>query len=211
MNDFSIEKAVALRGDTTVPRISPLGRATAISDLIAEQALASERMGRLTDKVATALLDANLFSVLVPEAEGGLGGTGVELFEAAEEIARADGSAGWCMAISNAISGFVCKGAAAKAREEVFGNGPVACWATLLPKATSVEVKGGFRVSGNFAWGSSSSLSRWVLVPARTRGPRWQAMVSRPLAACGGCRYQGRLVGCDGSARNRQHRLFDRR
>jgi len=122
------------------------------------------------------MLNANLFSVLVPEAEGGLGGTGVELFEATEEIARADGSAGWCMAISNAISGFVCKGASAKAREEVFGNGPVACWATLLPKATSVGVKSGFRVSGNFAWGSSSSLSRWVLVPARLEdrdGKQW--------------------------------------
>ena len=122
------------------------------------------------------MLEANLFSVLVPEADGGLGGTGVELFEATEEIARADGSAGWCVAISNAISGFVCKGATAKARKEVFGNGPVACWATLLPKATSVEEKGGFRVSGNFAWGSSSSLSRWVLVPARLEdreGKQW--------------------------------------
>jgi alkylation response protein AidB-like acyl-CoA dehydrogenase len=98
-----------------------------------------------------------------PQADGGLGGTGVELFEATEEIARADGSAGWCMLISNAISTFVHKGATAKALREVFGNGPVACWATLLPKAKSVEVKGGFRVSGNFAWGSSSSLSRWVL------------------------------------------------
>ena len=176
MNDFSTEKAVALNGEMTVVRTIPLDRAKAISDLIAEQALASERMGRLTDKVATALLNANLFSVLVPEAEGGLGGTGVELFEATEEIARADGSAGWCMAISNAISGFVCKGASAKAREEVFGNGPVACWATLLPKATSVGVKSGFRVSGNFAWGSSSSLSRWVLVPARLEdrdGKQW--------------------------------------
>ena len=176
MNDFSTEKAVALSGEMTVVRTTPLDRAKAISDLIAEQALASERMGRLTDKVATALLNANLFSVLVPEAEGGLGGTGVELFEATEEIARADGSAGWCMAISNAISGFVCKGASAKAREEVFGNGPVACWATLLPKATSVGVKSGFRVSGNFAWGSSSSLSRWVLVPARLEdrdGKQW--------------------------------------
>ena len=128
--------------------------------MISEEALASERLGRLTDKVATALLDANLFSILVPEADGGLGGTGVALFEAAEEIARADGSADWCVAICNAISGFVHKGVAAEARLEVFGNGPVACWATLLPKATSVEEKGGFRVSGNFAWGSGSSLSR---------------------------------------------------
>jgi alkylation response protein AidB-like acyl-CoA dehydrogenase len=134
MNDFSTENVVALSGDVTVVRATPLDRAEAISGLIAEEALASERMGRLTDKVATALLDADLFSVLVPKAHGGLGGTGVELFEAAEEIARADGSAGWCVAISNAISAFVCKGAGAKARKEVFGNGPVACWRHCCPR-----------------------------------------------------------------------------
>jgi indole-3-acetate monooxygenase len=175
MNDLTLERPALLSGSTSVPR-SPLERAKAISNLIAEEALASERLGRLTDKVAAALLGANLFSVLVPKTHGGLGGTGVELFEAAEEIARADGSAGWCVAISNAISGFVYKGASAKARKEVFGDGPVACWATLLPKATSVAKKGGFRVSGNFAWGSSSSLSRWVLVPARLEdrdGEQW--------------------------------------
>jgi indole-3-acetate monooxygenase len=176
MNDFNREEAVSLRGNMTVVRTTPFGRAKAISGLIAEEALASEKLGRLTDKVAAALLDANLFSVLVPEADGGLGGTGVELFEAAEEISCADGSAGWCVAVSNAISGFVHKGAAARTRKEVFGNGPVACWATLLPKATSVAEKGGFRVSGNFAWGSSSSLSRWVVVPARLEdrdGQQW--------------------------------------
>jgi alkylation response protein AidB-like acyl-CoA dehydrogenase len=86
------------------------------------------------------------------------------LFEATQEIARADGSAGWNMMISNAVSTFVYNGGDAKARREVFGDGLVACWATLLPKANSVEVPGAYRVSGNFAWGSSSSLSRWVLV-----------------------------------------------
>ena len=154
----------------------PLDRAKAISGLISEEALVSERLGRLTDRTAKALLDANLFSILVPAADGGLGGTGVDLFAAVEEIARADGSAGWCVAISNAISGFVHKGAAAKSRNEVFGNGPVACWVTLLPKAVSVEAKGGFRVSGNFAWGSSSSLARWLMVPAPLKdrnGQQW--------------------------------------
>ena len=109
-------------------------------------------------------------------ADGWFGGTGIDLFEATEEIARADGSAGWNMMISNAVSSFVYNGADAKARREVFGDGPVACWATLLPKANSVEVPGGYRVSGNFAWGSSSSLSRWVLVagPVPDRdGQQW--------------------------------------
>jgi len=156
--------------------VRPLDRAKAISRLISEEALASERLGRLTDSVSAALLEANLFSIVVPEADGGFGGTRVELFEAVEEIARADGSAGWCAAICNGINAFICKGATAEARREVFGDGPVACWATLLPKGNSVEADNGFCVSGNFAWGSGSSLARWVLVPARLKdrdGQQW--------------------------------------
>jgi indole-3-acetate monooxygenase len=154
----------------------PLDRAKAISTLVSAEALASERLGRLTDKVAAALLQANLFSIRLPREEGGLGGSGVELFEATEEIARADGSAGWCMLISNGVSTFVHSGADPRARCEIFGNGPVACWATLLPKAKSVETEGGFRVSGDFAWGSSSSFSRWVFVAepiADRAGQQW--------------------------------------
>jgi len=164
MNSRFDKDKVAVGGQMTAACARALDRAKAISQLISAEALASERLGRLTDKVAAALLDANLFSIRLPLADGGLGGTGVDLFEATEEIARADGSAGWNMLISNAVSTFVHTGASAKARSEVFGNDPVACWATLLPKAKSVEVAGGFRVSGNFSWGSSSSLARWVLV-----------------------------------------------
>ena len=109
MNDSFGRHTIAVGGEMAVADTRPLGRARAISGLISEEALASERLGRLTDKVAAALLDANLLSILVPRADGGLGGTGVELFEAAEEIARADGSAGWCVAISNVVSGFVHK------------------------------------------------------------------------------------------------------
>ena len=114
MNDFAAGQAVSPGRKTSTVRASPLDRAKAISGLVSEEALASERLGRLTDNVAAALLDANLFSIHVPEAAGGLGGTGVELFEAVEEIARADGSAGWCVAICNAITSFVHNGAAAK-------------------------------------------------------------------------------------------------
>ena len=167
-------RLVSLGGQPSMVSPSPLDRAKAIRGLVSEEALAGERLGRLTDRVAAAMLGASLFSVRLPLADGGLGGTGVDLFEATEEIARADGSAGWCMLISNAVGTFVHIGADPEARCEIFGNGPVACWATLLPKAKSVEVKGGFRVSGNFSWGSSSSLSRWVMVaePIADRGDR---------------------------------------
>ncbi len=167
MGNHNGAHAVATVSEMTILHDSPLSRARAISTLISEEALASERLGRLTDNVAAALLDANLHSIRLSQADGGLGGTGKDLFEAAEEIARADGSAGWCMAICNAVNTFVYKGVPAKARTEVFGNGPAACWATLLPKATSVEEQGGFCVAGHFSYGSSSSFSRWVMVPAR--------------------------------------------
>src|SRR6516165_9905563 len=176
MNIFSGDHTVATDCEAVSAHSCPLDRAKAISGLISEQALASERLGRLTDKVAAALLDANLFSIRLRREDGGLGGTGVDLFEATEEIAHADGSAGWCMLISNAVSTFVHSGADPRARCEIFDNGPVACWATLLPKAKSVETDGGFRVSGNFAGGSSSSFSRWVFVaePIADRdGQQW--------------------------------------
>ena len=135
---------LAMCRSTDVNYVRPLDRAKSISGLVSGEALAGERLGRLTDKVATAMLDANLFSIRLPHSDGGLAGTGVELFEATEEIARADGSAGWCMLISNAVGTFVHIGADPKARCEIFGHGPVACWATLLPKAKSVEVEGAF-------------------------------------------------------------------
>jgi len=166
MNIFASDHAAATGCKVTSAHFSPLDRAKEISGLISEEALASERLGRLTDQVAAALLDANLFSIRLPRDGGGLGGTGVDLFEATEEIARADGSAGWCVLISNTANTFVHTGTGIAAHREVFGHGPVACCGSLLPKATSVETDGGFRVSGNFSWGSSSSLSRWVGVAA---------------------------------------------
>ena len=62
--------AVAVGGPMTVACGRPLDRAKAISGLVSDEALASERLGRLTDKVAAALLDANLFSIRLPQAGG---------------------------------------------------------------------------------------------------------------------------------------------
>jgi len=79
MPDFSDARAFVMDGEITVADDSPLHRARAISRLIDEEALASERLGRLTDRVAAALLEANLCSIRVPQADGGLGGTCVDL------------------------------------------------------------------------------------------------------------------------------------
>jgi indole-3-acetate monooxygenase len=151
-------------GDVVTSSKSPVERARALNEIIRGEALESERLGRLTDKVAAALLDVNLFSVLVPEADGGLGGGRAEFFETVEEVSRADGSAGWCLSVCSTVNFGIHKAASHAARQEVFGPGPVAVWASLIPSARSTAVNDGYRVSGSFGLGSGSSLARWVLV-----------------------------------------------
>jgi indole-3-acetate monooxygenase len=153
-----------LGNNTDDSTLRPLDRAKAISDLIRDDALGAERLGRLTDRVRTALLEANLFSMLLPEADNGLGCDRAEFFETVEVVARADGSAGWCLSVAGAFSDFINRGGTARAREEVFGFGPVALFGSLTPRARSVAAEGGFRVSGAFNMGSGSATAGWVSV-----------------------------------------------
>jgi indole-3-acetate monooxygenase len=141
-----------------------LERAKALYDLISGEARESELAGRLTDRAAQALQDANLFSMLVARSNGGPEANRAEFFETVETIAKADGSAGWCLSVCATTAFVVSKAASAEVKQEVFGDGPVALWTSLLPRAQSVAVEAGYRVSGRFGWGSGSSLARWVVV-----------------------------------------------
>jgi alkylation response protein AidB-like acyl-CoA dehydrogenase len=153
-----------------------LERARSLAPLVSEEALAAERLGKLTDQVAAAMLKANLFSILVPEAAGGLGGTRVDLFEACEELASADGSAGWCLSVCNAVNYTAYRGLDEDGRAEVFGHGPVACWTALVPNAIWSAEPGGYRVSGKWTYGSGSSYSRWVVVTSSTKDEQGQVI-----------------------------------
>jgi alkylation response protein AidB-like acyl-CoA dehydrogenase len=141
-----------------------LERAKALYDLISAEAREAELAGRLTDRTARALLDANLFSMLVARSNGGLEASRSEFFETVEAVAKADGSAGWCLSVCATTAFVVSKAASAEVKREVFGDGPVALWTSLLPRAQSVAAEGGYRVSGRFGWGSGSSFAHWVVV-----------------------------------------------
>jgi indole-3-acetate monooxygenase len=149
-------------------RASARERAAGLYDLISEEAAAGERLGRLSDSVTAALLESRLPQILIPEHAGGLGGSRLDFFEAVEAIARADGSAGWCVSVCNTVNHAAFLGLPPEGRDEVFGHGPTSCWTSLIPRAVATEVDGGFRVSCPGSFGSGSSLSSWVLVAANT-------------------------------------------
>jgi alkylation response protein AidB-like acyl-CoA dehydrogenase len=144
--------------------------------MIRADAAEAEQLGRLTARTGAAMRDANLFSLMVPLADGGLGATRAEFFAAVEEVATADGSAGWCLTACSTATCTVHRALPLEGRSEVFGAGPVAVWSALVPTARSTPAAGGYRVSGAFAWGSGSAVADWVVVgealPERD-GERW--------------------------------------
>src|SRR5215510_8743904 len=82
-------------------------RARALAPLIRSQADASERARQLAGPVVDAFHDAGLFRMLLPERFGGAGLNAVEAAPVLEEIAAADGSAGWNLAIGAGNAVFV--------------------------------------------------------------------------------------------------------
>ena len=149
----------------------PLALAKELAPLISQEAGEAERQGRLTDSVANAMLEARLFSLLVPTALGGHDASLRAMYEVVEELSRADGAAGWCATIGTNTTAAMARGLAPEALLEVFGaDGAVSGAGSLAPTAVSQAVEDGYRVSGRFAWASGSAHSKWYVVGSVEQG-----------------------------------------
>ncbi len=141
-----------------------LHRARSLHALISADAAAAEEAGQLTGRTAQALLDANLFAQMLPAEAGGLGASRADFFEVIEAVASADGSAGWCLSACSMSHALLDLALPEAGRREVLLGTPAAVWASLIPCARSEPAEGGYMLSGQFAWGSGSSFSDWVIV-----------------------------------------------
>ena len=75
-----------------------VSNAAAVSRAGADDA---ERLRRLPPPTVEALADAGLFTMCLPEIYGGTGDGPVVMIDAVQEVAHADGSAGWCAGIAS--------------------------------------------------------------------------------------------------------------
>ena len=83
--------------------ISPVARARELAQSIAAEADEIERRRRLTTPVIEELHEARLFRMLYPRSVGGDEVEPAVYIDAVGELARADGSVGWCVSIANSI------------------------------------------------------------------------------------------------------------
>jgi indole-3-acetate monooxygenase len=142
---------------TTVPvsaAVNPLDLARALAPRIRSRAAEIEAARQLPRDLVLDLASAGLFKVAVPESEGGLGADIMTTLRVIEEVARADGSTGWCLAMG--INTFRQSAQLAPAvRREIFYSDPVGVSAgSANPRGRAVAVPGGYRITGHWFFAS---------------------------------------------------------
>jgi alkylation response protein AidB-like acyl-CoA dehydrogenase len=137
---------------TTPPRDDDMeALAHDISALARELAPETERRRQLADELVSRLRDSELLRASAPLEVGGLELAPGLALRCAEEIARGDASAGWCVSIA-ITSSLLAAYLPAESRAELFGDGRGIAAGVWAPRGKARAVDGGVVVSGRWAF-----------------------------------------------------------
>jgi alkylation response protein AidB-like acyl-CoA dehydrogenase len=109
-----------------------------------------------------ALTEAGLHAVMTPKAVGGGETSVVEAIDVFAEIARADGSAGWCLMANAATIAFFGAWAPDEFAKMLFADGVPLAAGQFAPNGIATPDGDGYRVSGEYHFGSGVRHSAWV-------------------------------------------------
>ena len=122
-----------------------------------------EQSRRLPLPLVEAIAQAGLFRLWIPRSLGGEETDPMTLVRVVEEVSRADGAAGWCVAIGGeygAFGGYL----PVEAAREVYGNDRgVRTAGAFRPFGDAAVVAGGYRVTGRWPLGSGCQHSAWIV------------------------------------------------
>jgi alkylation response protein AidB-like acyl-CoA dehydrogenase len=120
-----------------------------------------ERERRMPKDLIDDIGKTGMFSLGVPRAIGGLEASPTEILQAAETVAMADGSTGWCamVATANNLSAGYMNEPGAK---EVFADPSAPSAGIAAPAGVATSVDGGVRVSGRWAFCSGITHCDWL-------------------------------------------------
>jgi indole-3-acetate monooxygenase len=131
-----------------------LDRAKALAPLLQEEAAESEAQRRLSERTVKALRDGGFLNLLAPAEFGGFDLGPFDSLTVVEEIFRADGSAGFNTMAHNILF----KPMFYMPREAVatmFEKGTPGLAGQGSPTGKAIKVEGGYRVSGNWSYGTN--------------------------------------------------------
>jgi len=146
MSDTQLQAATAQAGESEIERF-----ARDISRLARELAVETDRGRRLPEELVAALRGSGLLRAGAPLEAAGLELAPASALRCAEEVARGDASAGWCVSIA-ITSSLLAAYLPSEAREELFGRGRGIAAGVWAPRGTARPVDGGVVVSGRWAF-----------------------------------------------------------
>lgn len=141
--------------------LDPLAAARELGPLLDASAGEIDQRRELPPAVVTALLERDLFRLLVPRELGGAEVSPLTLIEVIETVARHDASTAWCVG-QNAVSAMLAAFLEPSAAREIFGHpaGIVAWGPPSSGEARAVD--GGYRLTGKFNFASGSRHASWL-------------------------------------------------
>ncbi len=129
---------------------APVERARDLRATILSSREASEADRCVVPELVDAMIDAELFRLLVPADVGGLQIDPLPAYAAYEELARADASVAW-VAWNNGLPGVLSRCLDAETRREIFSD-PRAVYAnSTRPSGRAVPTEGGARLTGRWS------------------------------------------------------------
>jgi alkylation response protein AidB-like acyl-CoA dehydrogenase len=121
-----------------------------------------ERERRLPARLVETLRKLDFFSLWVPKDFGGPELSLTDYVRVIEALAQYDGSVAWCVmnaAAYSRFSGFLPEAVARR----IFVDDRAVVAGNMGPQGRAEAVKGGYRVTGHWAYGSGIMHSEWVL------------------------------------------------
>ena len=131
---------------------------------------------QLPAELAAKMADKGLFGLYVPKELGGPETDPITAFHVVEEIAQADGSAGWCVFNGAAVSSAVVR-ISPRAAKEIFGDPPCVLGSgSARAGGTARVTDGGYIVSGRWNFLSGIDHSTAIFVSCRVVDDEGPAM-----------------------------------
>ncbi len=122
---------------------------------------------RIPDDLAAQVAESGAYRLFLPASMGGPQVDPITAFEVVEELARAEGSVGWCALLSNGGALFTGHFTPETGRD-MFGWPPdFRCAGSFRPEGVARPVAGGYRVSGRWDYASGISNANWLFVNCR--------------------------------------------
>lgn len=109
-----------------------------------------------------AMVEAGLHAIATPKEVGGAELALVDQLDVFAELSRADGSAGWC-AMANAVTvAFFGAWTPNRFTDELFADGVPLAAGQFAPNGVAVPDGDGYRVTGQYQFGSGIGHSQWA-------------------------------------------------